>query len=52
MLTKEQQETRTLIDQAIRPVQRRLDRAERELRRLKSDLSQTKNTVSRLKKNG
>ncbi len=48
MLTKEQQETRTMIEQVTRPLNQRISKLEKEVRRLKSDLAQTKNVVSRL----
>jgi len=50
MLTKEQQETRELINRATRPLQQKIDRLEKDVRRLKSDLAQTKNVVNRLTK--
>ena len=50
MLTKEQQETRALIDQATRPLNGRIDRLEKEVRRLKSDLQQTKTKLNGMKK--
>lgn len=50
MLTKEQQETRTMIEQAIRPLLHRLDHLEKEVRRLKSDLQNTKSKVDRLRR--
>ena len=50
MLTKEQQQTQTLIDQAVRPLQHRIDHLEKEVRRLKSDLQNTKSKVDRLRR--
>ena len=50
MLPSIEREVRAFIAQAIRPLQRRIDRLEKELRKLKSDLQQTKNTVNRIKK--
>jgi len=50
MLTKEQQETRELINRATRPLQQKIDRLEKDVRRLKSDLANTKNVVNRLTK--
>ena len=47
MLTKEEQKTNTLINQAVRPLQRRIDHLEKELRRVKSDLQQTKNRIKK-----
>lgn len=50
MLTKEDQRTNQLISQATRPLQQKIDKLEKEVRRLKSDLAQTKNAVNRLTK--
>ena len=48
MLTKEQQETRNMIEKATRPLNQKISKLEKEVRRLKSDLAQTKNTVNRM----
>jgi len=50
MLTKEQQETRTLIEKATRPLNQKISKLEKEVRRLKSDIAQTKNVLSRMSK--
>jgi len=50
MLTKEDQRTKQLIEQATRPLNQKISRLEKDVRRLKSDLAQTKNVVNRLSK--
>jgi len=48
--TKEDQRTKQLIEQATRPLNQKISRLEKDVRRLKSDLAQTKNVVNRLTK--
>jgi hypothetical protein len=50
MITKEEQRLRALIDLAVRPMQHRIDRIEKEMRRLKSDNANLKNIVNRIKR--
>ena len=48
MISKEEQAINAKIDQATRPLRQRIDLLEREVRRLKSDLQNTKNAVNRM----
>ncbi len=50
MLTKEEQRIRALIDQAVRPLHQRVDLLDREVRRLKNEVSNTKNAVNKITK--
>ena len=47
MLPSIEREVRAFIAQAIRPLQRRIDHLEKEVRRVKSDLQQTKNRIKK-----
>ena len=50
MDNKEEQRINALINQEVRPLQRRIDHLEKEVRRLKSDLQNTKSILSRIKR--
>lgn len=50
MLTKEQQQTKIMIERALRPLQGRLDKSDKEVRRMKNEINNLKNAVSRIKK--
>lgn len=50
MTPEDDRKVQALIDRTIRPMQRRLDQLEKTVRRLKSDVQQTKSKVDRLKK--
>jgi len=50
MITKEEQRILALINNAVRPLSKRLDQAERDVRKAKSEVQQLKNTVARLKR--